>query len=860
MGAATLAVVPALSKKSPAPIYQNPGREMLPSQMLDTLNQGEKEALLLLYNIMPYPDSYAHSPEFFLNNVRTTLRAAEEMSWNVPEREFNHFVLPLRVNNEYLDDARPILYEILKERIKGMSMKDAILEVNHWTHEVATYQPSDQRTSSPLSVISQSTGRCGEESTLLVAALRAAGIPARQIYTPRWAHTDDNHAWVEAWADGEWYFLGACEPAPVLNMAWFNNPASRGMLMHTDVAGNYDGPEEVISRRPLTTTINVTSNYAPTAELRVKVVDKEGNRVEHADVSFCIYNYAEFYPTVTRTVDSASCASIQGGKGDFLVWATDGRNYGFTTATPGDRDGELEITLSYGPEDNTEFDLEIVPPKGSNNTPTPSEDAVALNNRRLSIEDSIRNASAARRFISEREAREAATQLSLDGRTMTDIMRLARGNGSTILTYLRKVGPEQRQHTLRLLSVLPEKDVRDIDTCVISDCLPYLRPDADETIYNYVASPRIEWETLRPFRKIIADRVGKKEMAHWRKNPLRASEWIARNITLDDTGNPAGLRMTPASVVRGNRADQRSRNIFLIAALRSAGIPSRIDPVTSKPQYLSLENGKECWKELPTAASEKNETESDKRAALTIEYRDTTSRLIPRYYTHFTLSKIENGKPYLLEYPDETAITDGEISFEVAPGKYMLISGTRLANGEVMVHGDIFEVSGDTRRILTLRKDSSRLSVIGNLNAENIYHNIDNNTDQSILSTTGRGYYTLLLAKPGDEPTSHILNDLRSISKEFEESGTTMLVLFADEESYSRFDRKAFDGLPKNVVFGIDKDGVCLDELAESLNLASRDLPITVMADTFNRVVFSSQGYTIGLPQTLLNALKVNNM
>ena len=81
------------------------------------------------------------------------------------------------------------------------------------------------------------------ESTFTVAALRSIGIPARQVYTPRWAHTDDNHAWVEAWADGKWYFLGACEPEPVLNLAWFNEPASRAMLMHTRAFGDYEGPD-----------------------------------------------------------------------------------------------------------------------------------------------------------------------------------------------------------------------------------------------------------------------------------------------------------------------------------------------------------------------------------------------------------------------------------------------------------------------------------------------------------------------------------------------------------------------------------------------------------------------------------------
>ena len=169
------------------------------------------------------------------------------MPWGhtVPDLLFRHFVLPVRVNNENLDRSRMVFYEELKNRVSGMRMYDAILEVNHWCHEHVTYQPSDGRTSAPLSTLRSAYGRCGEESTFTVAALRAVGIPARQVYTPRWAHTDDNHAWVEAWADGQWYFLGACEPEAVLNLAWFNAPASRAMLMHTKAFGHYDGPEEV---------------------------------------------------------------------------------------------------------------------------------------------------------------------------------------------------------------------------------------------------------------------------------------------------------------------------------------------------------------------------------------------------------------------------------------------------------------------------------------------------------------------------------------------------------------------------------------------------------------------------------------
>ena len=135
---------------------------------------------------------------------------------------------------------------------------------------------------SPLATVSTAYGRCGEESTLLVAALRSVGIPARQVYTPRWAHTDDNHAWVEAWADGKWHFLGACEPEPVLDLGWFNAPASRGMLMHTKVFGRYEGKEEVMSVNPTYTEINVIDNYAPTAQAKVMVKDEAGSPVPDA--------------------------------------------------------------------------------------------------------------------------------------------------------------------------------------------------------------------------------------------------------------------------------------------------------------------------------------------------------------------------------------------------------------------------------------------------------------------------------------------------------------------------------------------------------------------------------------------------
>lgn len=282
-----------------------------------SLSTYEQEALEFLYAYMPLADITDYPGEFHLMNIRASQRAAEEMPWGktIPEDLFRHFVLPVRVNNEQLDSARVVFYKELKDRVKSLSLYDAILEVNHWCHEKAVYMPSDARTSSPLATVSTAYGRCGEESTLLVAALRSVGIPARQVYTPRWAHTDDNHAWVEAWADGKWHFLGACEPEPVLDLGWFNAPASRGMLMHTKVFGRYEGKEEVMSVNPTYTEINVIDNYAPTAQAKVMVKDEAGNPVPDACVEFKLYNYAEFYTVATKHTDDGGVCGLTAGKG-----------------------------------------------------------------------------------------------------------------------------------------------------------------------------------------------------------------------------------------------------------------------------------------------------------------------------------------------------------------------------------------------------------------------------------------------------------------------------------------------------------------------------------------------------------------
>ncbi|WP_336788029.1 transglutaminase-like domain-containing protein [Paenibacillus sp. MMO-177] len=172
----------------------------------EELTEEESWALKYLFAYMPVNDLADYDGALFLSHVRRTLAIRRLVPWGdrVPDSLFLHYVLPYRVNTENIEDHRGILFNELAYRTKSLTMEEAILETNYWCYEKATYIGSDLRTMSPLTMIKSARGRCGEESTLAVAALRSIGIPARQVYTPRWAHCDDNHAWVEAWADGKW--------------------------------------------------------------------------------------------------------------------------------------------------------------------------------------------------------------------------------------------------------------------------------------------------------------------------------------------------------------------------------------------------------------------------------------------------------------------------------------------------------------------------------------------------------------------------------------------------------------------------------------------------------------------------------
>ena len=854
----------------------NQKKERLPQgdlfAIFDTdLTSYEREALEFLYAYMPLADIADYSGEFHLMNVRASQKAADEMPWGkvIPADLFRHFVLPVRVNNEHLDSARVVFYEELKNRVKSLSLYDAILEVNHWCHEKAIYTPSDARTSSPLATVRTAYGRCGEESTLLVAALRSVGIPARQVYTPRWAHTDDNHAWVEAWADGKWYFLGACEPEPVLNLGWFNAPASRGMLMRTKVFGRYEGAEEVMSVTPTYTEINVIGNYAPTAKATVTVTDGQGKPVPDACVEFKLYNYAEFYTVARKRTDAEGKASLTAGKGDMLVWASKDGQFGYAKLSFG-KDHELAVKMDKTAGDGHTADFELVPPPENAELPEVTPEQRAENDLRMAHEDSIRNAYVAT-FMTDETARYFARQYQLDEDAVARILVASRGNHRVIADFMARLRSEKsKRGGLDLLQRISAKDLRDVTLEVLMDHMQSRMCKNADHFRRYVRNPRVSNEILTPYKGFFKKAVSKEDAEAYKAEPMKLVAWVAQNIRVDNDCNLGGAPISPEGVWKARVADAHSRDIFFVSMARSMAIPARINGVTGKVQLIGDDGAMDVdlnhHSEEPVFMAEGIAS----KGKLVASYKPIRSLDNPKYYSHFTLSKqTPQGSLQLLSYDEGDADMGGGTTWSnllkegtaLEAGDYVLVTGTRLASGAVLSKTTFFNILPEktTEIELVMRESEDEVQVIGNFNSESLFTPLPDAgsaAQQSLLQACGRGYFVVGILGVNQEPTNHALRDIASFKADLEKWGRKMVLLFPDESKAGKFARESFPDLPSTIIYGIDTDGIAA-QIAESMKLKHKEsLPIFIIADTFNRVVFVSQGYTIGLGEQLMKTIK----
>ncbi len=509
-------------------------RSDLFSAVESAANRQQREALQFMLAYMPLSDIAYYKPEFLKANIDAALSTRKEMKWGetVPYEIFLHFVLPQRVNNENLDSFRLVYSDELKRRVSGLDAGSAALEINHWCHEKVAYQPADIRTSAPMATILSARGRCGEESVFTVSALRAAGLPARQVYTPRWAHSDDNHAWVEVWIDGIWYYMGACEPEPVLDRGWFTVPATRAMLVHTKAFGRYNGEEPLVKRGNLYSEINTLGKYAATKSLRVSVADENGNPVSGAYVDYLLYNYAELYPIASLVTDDRGKCSFTTGIGSLLVWARTGEKYGYGYVAPETDSITVTVSADHLPD---VLPLDWKAPVAGQATQSPSDKQLRENAFRLDHEDNLRQAYTGS-WLEGVSMTDLARETRSDSAEISRLLKTSMGNWRSILSFLRQSG-DKAGLALRLLETVSEKDLRDTPAAILTDHLdnaPENLSGYDQRFYDeWVLNPRVAEEILSPFRSELKQAFPD-ETAGKFDDPAEIINWIESSVTVND--------------------------------------------------------------------------------------------------------------------------------------------------------------------------------------------------------------------------------------------------------------------------------------------------------------------------------------
>lgn len=839
---------------------------------MDTLDTETREALEFLYAYMPYSDLADYDQTFYLQQIRAAFKARQEFSWGekIPEDIFRHFVLVYRVNNENLDTARLLMQRELKPRVEGLSMYDAALEVNHWCHEYVAYRASDGRTSAPLATMRTSLGRCGEESTFAVTALRSVGIPARQCYTPRWAHCDDNHAWVEVYIpdSNRWYFLGACEPDPELDKGWFAVPSTRCMMVHSKAFGRYKGDEEVVKQTALYSELNLLSHYAPTKKATVRVFDDNNKSVEGASVKFKLYNYSEFYTLATIKTDKNGIAQLTTGLGDLQIWATDGQNYNYVMMDVRKQDTvDIYLTREAGTE-YTEM-ADVVPPVAGGAKVTPTKEKADRNTKRLEYEDSVRGAYVATFPIKENYKNLLKPNNNLTDEQAWELIHKAEGNYEEIAKFINAHADEniavnttiivgEREGNIACnyiydyLKTFSDKDMRDISAETLESHwrepkISCVMETYDEFYVKGLMPARISNEMVRPWRQFLAEKLAEVKDA----NSLIT--WTKENIIIDDTGNYYNCPISPRGVYELRHSDRHSRDIFFVAACRSLNIPAYLDNATNTI-YVCDGDAEKLWKKGKwVKVSFEEDTEVQPTAKLTLTYKPTKELAKPVYWPHFTIAKYENGDFVTFDFENDSRMDKFPATISLEPGYYCLMTGNRYPEGDVLTRAEYFTVKEGQKitkeiilRPLVDRSEKTTASI--DPTQEII---ADMATLADYAGSTG-----MLFIFVGDykEPSKHLIKEIQALDKEYKAWGG-MIYLVAPASA-----KPISFGLPNTdciIREASDKDPF-EKQIVEALKLdLKNDYPLVALVDKRGEILLHSHGYSIGLAEQILKRTKI---
>ena len=814
--------------------------------------QDQQDWMTYLGATLPLADLVNYPFQTWLPYVEHALNMRKEMSWCqvLSEDIFADYVLYPRINTEDIEECRQLFYRELLPRIQDLTLEEAVLEVNYWCQENATYQSADDRTASAMTVYRSGSGRCGEESTFTVTALRSVGIPARQVYAPWWSHCDDNHAWVEVYLNGKWHFLGACEPEPILDKGWFTNASSRAMLIHTRTftgAANQQEIEQLYGKERAArchvedgvTYEHITDNYALTKTLQVRVLDQAGQPAKGAVVRFEILNMAEFSSVANMTADEQGRVVIQLGLGHIHVHAIrDGQMAEALVRI--EEDCEAVLILGEAEQEKEiwhSFDF-IAPHDYPMHPSQLTEEQRLTRDARMEKGTQLRG-ERIDGFYRPDEAKQYDEDLQ-------EILQLAKGNFENIAAFLAQGALGDQKYRKALLQSLTKKDYRDVKKEVLDEhliCAAEFAQDYPEDIFTaYVLCPRVWNETLTQYREQIQAYFDDETKKDFQQKPERIMTWIEEHLTMEPQMDYQDLFYTPAESLQSGKTDAISQKILFVAICRSLGIAARLSPVDAEAEY---------WKKGRFVKA-KQAASKEKKAELTFVCEK------PEEWTYrqiFTVGRVVEGIDRRIDLP--AAREDGTFCCQAEPGEYRLLTVNRLPNGHMYAYAYGFTLkAGEKRRIELKKREVDLAETLSNNEIVDFDLQIVKRQKVKASTLLKKSKNILVWIEEGKEPTEHILNEMMQQAEDFRTLDADILFMLKDEEAVKQATlAKALKEIP-NIRLIYDDFHENVNTLGRRMYVDPDKLPLVLVLHEGLCGVYASSGYNVGLADILIRIIK----
>lgn len=789
------------------------------------MNQGSLKNRILEYyrSSMPYCDKTDIPDEVFEAYADHACFLREQVAWcsRLPEDIFLENVAAYRVNSERIEDCRRWFYDMVMPCLEGLSLKEAILRVNLWCAQNATYHQADYRTANAVTVYKSGFGRCGEESTFAVTVLRSVGIAARQVYAPLWSHCNDNHAWVEVYCDGRWQYFGACEPEPVLNRGWFDLPASRAMLVHARAFGLLANQPDVIAQNGSVVYYNVTEHYAKTVDVTFAVKDASGAPFSDAWVKLSVLNYAHFGNIATLKTDAEGKTKARLGMGSVKISGMkDGRF--FSALLTIRESGTVEVKLEPVQRDAWMENRFIAPAGGV------GEDDEAAPEVFVAFQQKIADAKMMRenRIASYYDEKRAAGFPEAE-----EILRTAGGNFEEVIRFLEM---DENPYRFRLLQNLTRKDYYDLNADVLNEHLTCAlafagRPEIPEDIFvKYLLNPRLEYEELSTWRREILEKLGEKA-TEYAQAPEKIWEEICEKVELPKEDAYDTLRMKPVSILKGMRGSWSDKKNLFLAVARSCGVPARLHPITKAPEFYK--DGA-----FYPAMSVKEE---DEKTAVTFLANGEKSWT---YMTDWGMERLEEHGYRPLNLENE-AWANEKLVVKLQPGDYRITTTIRLLSGDQLFSEYCFTL-GREEKTIALEKHSGYQDMDeGAMLPEVEVRTEEGKTALDSIRQGRRAIYAWI--REGEEPTEHILNEMLERISDVKNCQERIFLLSMQPPKAAGTLSRLMNAAPGIGFRFVDSFDAAADAAA-AMGVEKKKYPLALVVSEEGRGIYATCGYNVG--------------